>query len=322
MLFRCDARRRPAPVLRGEVAEKWIKGLTKEEALLVCGQRDLNLRLVGEAYKVTVTARDGDIRIRGEEKAVEEAIGTLESVLALVRCGAAVPEGFVARAVQVSGEPREVKGAARWARSKGQGRYVQALATRDVVCCIGPAGTGKTYLAVKMAVESLRTGSIRRLVLCRPAVEAGEKLGYLPGDLYAKVNPYLRPLYDALNEILDYDQVKRYLEREVVEVIPLAYMRGRTLSNSFIILDEGQNTTPAQLKMFLTRMGEGSKIVVTGDVTQIDLQGGPSGLVEASRILKDVEGIAWVYLGRGDIVRHPLVRRIVEAYEREGTGGT
>jgi phosphate starvation-inducible PhoH-like protein len=186
----------------------------------------------------------------------------------------------------------------------------------DVVCCIGPAGTGKTYLAVKMAVENLRAENIRRLVLCRPAVEAGEKLGYLPGDLFAKVHPYLRPLYDALNEILDYDQVKRYLEREVVEVIPLAYMRGRTLNNSFIILDEGQNTTPAQLKMFLTRMGEGSRIVVTGDVTQIDLPGKRSGLVEASRILRDVPGIGWVYLGRNDIVRHPLVRRIVEAYER------
>jgi len=299
------------------VAEKWIKGLKKAEAIRLCGKHDRNLRLVREAYGVTVTARDGNIRIAGEEKAVEEALGVLESVLALVRCGAEIPEGFVDRAVKGgnSGEG-DPEGILKWARSKGQELYLEAMVRNDVVCCIGPAGTGKTYLAVKMAVHDLRAGKIRRLVLCRPAVEAGEKLGYLPGDLYAKVHPYLRPLYDALNEILDYDQVKRYLEREVVEVIPLAYMRGRTLNNSFIILDEGQNATGAQLKMFLTRMGEGSKIVVTGDVTQIDLQGAESGLVQASRILRDIPGIAWVYLGRGDIVRHSLVRRIVEAYER------
>jgi phosphate starvation-inducible PhoH-like protein len=303
------------------VAEKWIKGLTKQEALVLCGRRDRNLRLLREAYGVTVTARDGNVRIRGDEKAVEQAIAALEPAVEVVRTGGDVPDGFLERALDGAtaagggaGEPAHVS--ARWARSKGQARYIEAMEANDVVCCIGPAGTGKTYLAVKMAVQNLRAGVIRRLVLCRPAVEAGEKLGFLPGDLYAKVHPYLRPLYDALNEVLDYDQVKRYLEREVVEVIPLAYMRGRTLNNSFIILDEGQNTTPAQLKMFLTRMGEGSRIVVTGDVTQIDLQGAESGLVQASRFLRDIPGLAWVYLARADIVRHPLVRRIVEAYER------
>ncbi len=300
----------------GTVAEKWLRGLTKQEALAVCGPRDRNLRRIGEAYGVTVTARDGNVRLSGEESAVDDAMETLENVLATIRSGAEVPEGFVEQAITGRQRGTPFKGSARWARSKGQALYIEAMERNDVVCCIGPAGTGKTYLAVKMAVQNLRAGSIRRLVLCRPAVEAGEKLGYLPGDLYAKVHPYLRPLYDALNEILDYDQVKRYLDREVVEVIPLAYMRGRTLNNSYIILDEGQNTTPAQLKMFLTRMGEGSKVVVTGDVTQIDLKGDRSGLVEASTILRDIPGVAWVYLSRGDIVRHPLVRRIVEAYER------
>ncbi|RLC70591.1 MAG: hypothetical protein DRI26_06815 [Chloroflexi bacterium] len=299
------------------MAERWIQGLTKQEALALCGHRDQNLRLLREAFGVTITARNGNVRVCGSQKAVEEVIGILESALALIRAGGAVPPGFFERATngQVS-RPEKREGLSTWARTDGQAAYIAAMERHDIVMCIGPAGTGKTYLAVKMGVHQLRSGSIRKLVLCRPAVEAGEKLGYLPGDIYAKVHPYLRPLYDALNEILTYDQVKRYLEREVVEVIPLAYMRGRTLNNCFIILDEGQNATSAQLKMFLTRMGEGSKIVVTGDVTQIDIPSGRSGLVEAAKILKDVPGIAWVYLGRADIVRHPLVKRIVEAYEK------
>ncbi len=298
------------------MAEHWIQGLTREEALALCGPRDQNLRLLKQAFGVTITARDGNIRISGPKEAVEEALGVLESALALIRAGGAVPAGFFQKAAGGSAPEPKRSGTAAWARTEGQAAYIAAMERHDVVMCIGPAGTGKTYLAVKMAVHQLRSGVIRRLVLCRPAVEAGEKLGYLPGDLYAKVHPYLRPLYDALNEILDYDQVKRYLDREVVEVIPLAYMRGRTLNNCFIILDEGQNATSAQLKMFLTRMGEGSKIVVTGDVTQIDIPNGRSGLVEAAKVLRDVPGIAWVYLGRADIVRHPLVKRIVEAYER------
>jgi phosphate starvation-inducible PhoH-like protein len=167
-----------------------------------------------------------------------------------------------------------------------------------------------------MAVQALRAGQVRRIVLCRPAVEAGEKLGFLPGDFQAKINPYLRPLYDALNEILDYEQVKRCLEREIIEIIPLAYMRGRTLNNAFIILDEGQNTSIAQMKMFLTRMGMSSRIVANGDITQVDLpEGQPSGLIHAQKILRDIPGIAWVHLSKGDIVRHPIVKRIVDAYE-------
>ena len=203
------------------------------------------------------------------------------------------------------------------ARSDGQAAYIQAILDNDIVFCIGPAGTGKTFLAVRMAVTLLREGQIRKLILCRPAVEAGEKLGFLPGDFHAKINPYLRPIHDALNEILDYDRVKRYVEREIIEIIPLAYMRGRTLNDAFIILDEGQNTTASQMKMFLTRMGVGSKIVVNGDTTQVDLaEGQLSGLSQAQRILQSVKGVSWVKLGGADIVRHPLVRRIVEAYER------
>ena len=190
--------------------------------------------------------------------------------------------------------------------------------------CVGPAGTGKTYLAVRMAVEALKSGQVKKLVLCRPAVEAGEKLGFLPGDFQAKINPYLRPLYDALNELLDYEQIRRHSDREIIEIVPLAYMRGRTLNRSFIILDEAQNTTPVQMKMFLTRLGIASKVVVTGDVTQIDLpRGQPSGLLHARRILSHVEGVTWVELTARDIVRSPLVVEIVKAYEvHEGSAGS
>jgi phosphate starvation-inducible PhoH-like protein len=187
----------------------------------------------------------------------------------------------------------------------------------DLVFAIGPAGTGKTFLAVAMAVAALKQRQVARIILARPAVEAGEKLGFLPGDIYEKVDPYMRPLYDALYELLDYDKVQRLIERRTVEVIPLAYMRGRTFNDAFIVLDEAQNTTPLQMKMFLTRMGFGAKIVVTGDITQIDLpKGVTSGLVEVQRVLKDVDGVAFVYLTEQDVVRHPLVQRIIQAYEQ------
>lgn len=206
-------------------------------------------------------------------------------------------------------------------RTPGQIPYIRALAKSPIVCAFGPAGTGKTYLAVRMAVEALKRGDVRKLILCRPAVEAGEKLGFLPGDFQAKVNPYLRPLYDALGEILDYDQVRRYYDREIIEVVPLAYMRGRTLNRAWIILDEAQNTTSAQMKMFLTRMGQQSRIVVNGDITQVDLpKGVSSGLIHAKRILRGIRGITWVELGRSDIVRNPLVSKIVQAYESHEAG--
>jgi phosphate starvation-inducible PhoH-like protein len=190
------------------------------------------------------------------------------------------------------------------------------LYEKDIVVAIGPAGTGKTYLAVARAMASFKKGEVRKIILCRPAVEAGERLGFLPGDYQEKVNPYLRPLYDALNGFLEYQQLKRLMETEIVEVVPLAYMRGRNLDNAFMILDEAQNTTSEQMKMFLTRMGQNSKIVVTGDITQIDLpMGKVSGLVEAQSILTHIPGIAFCYLTRADIVRHPLVQSIVDAYE-------
>jgi phosphate starvation-inducible PhoH-like protein len=203
-------------------------------------------------------------------------------------------------------------------RTPGQKEYVRAIRTHDIVVAVGPAGTGKTYLAVACAVAALRRGEFRRLVLTRPAVEAGEHLGFLPGDLQAKVNPYLRPLYDALEDLIEFDEVQRTIARDVIEIAPLAYMRGRTLDRCFIILDEGQNTSPEQMKMFLTRMGRSSKVIVTGDVTQVDLpRGARSGLLHAREVLRDVKGIAFVTLGRADIVRHPLVQEIVDAYEAE-----
>jgi len=195
---------------------------------------------------------------------------------------------------------------------------VRAIREHDLVLAIGPAGTGKTYLAVVEAVAALRSGAARRIVLTRPAVEAGEKLGFLPGDFHAKINPYLRPLYDALAELMPWGDVQRSIDQDVIEIVPLAYMRGRTLKHAFIILDEAQNTTRAQMKMFLTRLGEGSKIVVNGDTTQVDLpEGVPSGLIECVRILEGVEGLAVVRFGKADILRHPLVQRIVDAYERQ-----
>lgn len=202
------------------------------------------------------------------------------------------------------------------ARTEGQESYLKSLCENDIVIAIGPAGTGKTYLAVARALASFKKGEVRKIILCRPAVEAGERLGFLPGDYQEKVNPYLRPLYDALNSFLEYQQLKRLMETEIVEVVPLAYMRGRNLDNAFMILDEAQNSTSEQMKMFLTRMGQNSKIVVTGDITQIDLPPGKaSGLVEAQSIIANIPGIAFCYLTRADIVRHPLVQSVVDAYE-------
>src|SRR6185503_3857901 len=204
-------------------------------------------------------------------------------------------------------------------RTQGQARYMTAIREHDVVFAVGPAGTGKTYLAVAMAVEAFKRKQFRKIVLVRPAVEAGESLGFLPGDLHAKINPYLRPLLDALQEMIDYDQMKRFMEQDVIEVVPLAYMRGRTLNEAFIILDEAQNTTVAQMKMFLTRMGIGSKIVISGDTTQVDLpRASASGLIDALSRLRDIEGINIVQLNKSDIVRHKLVQEIVRAYEEEG----
>ncbi len=315
--------------------EVTIEIASPEEAMTLFGLGDQNLKLIRDALPVNLHARDGTVRIAGDAKPVGDAARILNGLLTLIRDGEQVPTDYIGEQLRRLGEAPargagqpggglrvEMDPIERLVRSPGQETYLRSILDNDVVFCIGPAGTGKTYLAVQMAISYLRGGDIRKIILCRPAVEAGEKLGFLPGDFQAKINPYLRPLYDALNEILDYEKVKRYLEREIIEVIPLAYMRGRTLNHAFIILDEGQNTTISQMKMFLTRMGMASKIVVNGDVTQIDLPvGSPSGLVHARRIMRGADGIGWVELEKRDIIRHPLVRKILALYERsEGSG--
>ncbi|RPH52144.1 MAG: PhoH family protein [Planctomycetota bacterium] len=298
----------------------------REELTKLFGTYDRNPKENKKATGGDVTVRNGDLHIRGTRAAVDKAVAafvrlkeinapTPEDVHSLFesvkphRGGgdkAAVPGNIFRAAVQVD------------AKSEGQSKYLQDIDQNDIVFAIGPAGTGKTFLAVSKAVEALKAGRIRRIVLVRPAVEAGERLGFLPGDIQAKVNPYLRPIYDSLNTFLEFGQLQRMITADVVEICPLAYMRGRTLDEAFIILDEAQNTTSEQMKMFLTRMGRSSKIVVTGDITQIDLTPGkPSGLVEVKELLKGVSGIAFAYLSKADIVRHPLVQKIVDAYEHQ-----
>jgi len=272
-----------------------------------------------------VSARDDSIQIEGEEAAVLRAAEIFEQLDRIAREHGSVEIADVTELLSaatgssqtVPRDPIEVHRPDKQVqpRSAGQAAYVKAIREHDVVVCSGPAGSGKTFLAVAMAVSALRSEQVRKIVLVRPAVEAGESLGYLPGDLQAKINPYLRPLLDALREMMDYELLKRLTEQDVVEMIPLAYMRGRTLNNAFIILDEAQNTTVAQMKMFLTRLGVGSKMVISGDTTQIDLPPNRrSGLVDAMERLERVRGCGRVQLGGIDIVRHPLVQRIVEAY--------
>lgn len=295
--------------------------------LALFGARDQHLRRICDSIRVGISARNGSVHIEGDEREVARATEVFERMKAVLGrndvLGAdqvteilaqvmGAENGVPSSAIRLGAAGRTVR-----PRSAGQSRYVKGIREHDLVFCIGPAGTGKTYLAVATAVEALTERRIRKIVLVRPAVEAGESLGYLPGDLQAKINPYLRPLLDALREMIDYDQVKRCMEEDVIEVIPLAYMRGRTLNNAFIILDEAQNTTVAQMKMFLTRMGVDSRVVVSGDVTQVDLPPHTRcGLVDAIARLKGVRGFFQVTLTGADIVRHRLVQDIVNAYER------
>lgn len=304
-----------------------IAVVDSKRLLTIFGPRDQHLRRIRSAFGVGVSARDDSIQIEGEEPNVLRATELFEQLDRIAREQGAVEAEDVSRLLAVATgerqpvphhEPIEVQrpGKSVQARSEGQAAYVQAIKDNDVVLCAGPAGSGKTFLAVAMAVSALRAEEVRKIVLVRPAVEAGESLGFLPGDLQAKINPYLRPLMDALREMMDYDLLRRLTEQDVVEMIPLAYMRGRTLNNAFIILDEAQNTTISQMKMFLTRLGIGSKMVISGDITQIDLPTNrSSGLIDAMNRLQDVRGCCRVRLGGKDIVRHPLVQRIVEAYD-------
>jgi phosphate starvation-inducible PhoH-like protein len=290
------------------------------------GTRDQHLRKICEAIPVRISTREGAIHLEGSEQAVEQATEVLEQLKQLVaRQGAVEPELVLETISNVIGGEREGEAAAIdihavgrhvRPRTSGQAAYIKAMRTHDLVFATGPAGTGKTYLAVAMAVEALKQKQIRKIVLARPAVEAGESLGFLPGDLQAKINPYLRPLLDALREMMDYDQIRKYQDDDIIEMVPLAYMRGRTLNDAFIILDEAQNTTVGQMKMFLTRMGQRSKIVCSGDTSQSDLPPQTrSGLNDAVERLKNVEGFAHVALSNADIVRHRLVQEIVRAYE-------
>jgi phosphate starvation-inducible PhoH-like protein len=297
---------------------------SREEAVILFGPRDQFLRAVRDSLGVKVIARGDLLQIEGPPDAAEQAERVFQQLRQVLRKHGKLTTEDIRSVIEIvrGGGERTANvtimesGRGLRARTDGQGRYIQAVRTHDVVLCVGPAGSGKTYLAVGWAVGLLRSGQVKKIVLVRPAVEAGERLGYLPGDLVAKISPYLRPLFDALADIMDPETVKKYMENDIIEILPLAYMRGRTLSNACIILDEGQNATVAQMKMFLTRMGMNSKIIVTGDMTQTDLPRTiRSGLVDAVHRLRDVEGLAIVHLDETDIVRNPLVTRIVKAYE-------
>lgn len=301
------------------------------------GDKEAHLLLLQSELGVEAHARGNEVRLSGSEKSVEVARVVLEQLYEVLRSGQSVRSRDVRAAIGMVVEKPDVNlqdvyqdvlshvGARRMIRAKNlaQRRYVELIRGHDITLSIGPAGTGKTYLAMAMAIAALNRKEVARVILTRPAVEAGEHLGFLPGDLAEKVNPYMRPLYDALHDMMDFERVERLSERDVIEVAPLAFMRGRTLNDSFVILDEAQNTTGEQMKMFLTRLGFGSKAVITGDVTQVDLPSGTeSGLVEAVRVLDSVKGIGLMEFSRADVVRHPLVQSIIEAYEcRRDSGG-
>ena len=302
-----------------------------EQAVNIFGSFDENVRLLEKEFSVAVTNRDGELRINGEPENVMHAAKAVQAMLTLSSRGEALGEQNVRYIIDMvrTGKEEQIselagdvlcisaKGRPVKPKTLGQKEYLKAIQTHPITFGVGPAGTGKTYLAVAMAVKAFKSKDVERIILTRPAVEAGEKLGFLPGDLQNKVDPYLRPLYDGLYDMLGPETFQRLLEKQTIEVAPLAYMRGRTLDNAFIILDEAQNTSPEQMKMFLTRMGSGSKVVVTGDVTQIDLPDkSRSGLVDALAVLKNIDGIAQIRFSEKDVVRHRLVQEIVKAYDR------
>lgn len=306
-----------------------------EELSLLFGQLDSNIRHIQQKYSVSVVNRDGGIKIIGEEPSVTEAAKAVEALMTMSRNGqpisdqtvryvtSMVADGAECELVELGGDGVCITSSGKVVRPRtvGQKRYLDAIKNNTIVLGIGPAGTGKTYLAVAMAVKAFREHKIKKIILTRPAVEAGEKLGFLPGDMQDKVDPYLRPLYDALFDMFGSDSFGRYMEKGIIEVAPLAYMRGRTLDEAFIILDEAQNTTSEQIKMFLTRLGTDSRMVITGDITQIDLPDSrKSGLVEAIRVLKGIDDINIHRFTEKDVVRHKLVQDIIRAYEKFNEG--
>lgn len=309
--------------------ERRIKLESESAARILFGRHDENLDLIEKGFDVKIVARGQDLNISGADADVEKASRLFEELLLTIKSGGVIKRHEILYAVKAIGrntqeelheiylDKIEVSSKRQFVtpKSKRQKEYVDAIRHHDIVFGIGPAGTGKTYLAMAMAVNALRKQIVSRVILTRPAVEAGERLGFLPGDVYEKVSPYLRPLYDALYDMVEIEKIEQYVERGIIEVAPLAYMRGRTLNDSFIILDEAQNSTPEQMKMFLTRLGFDSKAVITGDLTQSDLPSGKeSGLVQVVSLLKDIKGIKFIAFTGDDVVRHELVQEIIKAY--------
>lgn len=313
------------------MTEKTIEFDRLEHAINLFGNFDGNINVIEEGFDVSIISRDNEIRIVGKADNVDRASRVVQRLMSVAVQGEVITRQSVSYLVQLANENQldkvseylgdsiciTARGKQIKPKTHGQKSYVNAIKNNTVAFGIGPAGTGKTFLAVAMAATAFREKQVNRIILTRPAVEAGEKLGFLPGDLQNKVDPYLRPLYDSLYEIMGVETYQKYLEKGMIEIAPLAYMRGRTLDDSFIILDEAQNTTPEQMKMFLTRIGFGSKAVITGDITQIDLPGDKkSGLKEVIKILRDIKGIEFIHLNERDVVRHELVQKIIKAYEK------
>ena len=314
--------------------EKIVHLNNNQDLQILFGKYDQNLKLIEQKLKVKMLRDSDGLKVIGPKENIKKVTELVDYLVGITADGREIKQRDITYAIQLTQTEKGIdfkrlakekievstKGGLVTPKTKGQIEYVEAIKKSDIVFGIGPAGTGKTYLAMAMAVNALKKGIVRRIILTRPAIEAGESLGFLPGDMIEKVSPYLRPLYDALYDMMDPDKVEQYTEQGIIEVAPLAFMRGRTLNAAFVILDEAQNSTPFQMKMFLTRLGFDSKTVITGDVTQSDLpKGAPIGLVEAQEILKDIEGIQFVHLTGKDVVRHELVQRIIEAYEKADT---